>query len=331
MPSLKDVAAACGLSVTQVSRALNGKNDVSEATKQRVRQTAARIGYVKNMNAWMLSAGVNAPLAVIVCGLDHKNDDSSFVMQTIQGIYTYAGEAGRQVVVHFVDKSPQSYEDYCRQHGLNGVIMLNMDYDDPAFQSLTGGTFPCVAIDVPIEGENKGCVIVNNTYYATRAVSHLIERGRRTLAMMCGNRHSMVEIERRSGYELALTRAGLAPDEDLLVYGNFDYETARLQTQQLMQRRPDVDAFFCASDLMALGVINALRQLHFKVPKQVAVFGFDGVPLGEYARPALSTIRQDNRKKGYQAARLLCSILAGEPTDTTTLVVPCEVCVRASS
>ena len=96
-----------------------------------------------------------------------------------------------------------------------------------------------------------------------------------------------------------------------------------------MEKEPRIDGFFCASDLMALGVINALRGQHIKIPKQISVFGFDGLLSSEYARPKLSTIRQNQKYKGFLAARMLTDILGNEACEPT-VIVPCEVCLRES-
>lgn len=324
-----DVARACGLSVSQTSRALNGRQDVSEETKRRVSQTAAAMGYVKNLTAQTLSAKTPMQLAVVVTGVSEQTENSSFFFGIMQGVNSFANQNGYETVVYMMEKSPECFETYCRQRGAGGMILMNADYDEPAVKKVAEGNFPCVFIDIPYTGERKGCVIVNNAYYSRLAVEHMVKRGRKRIAMITGSGHSIVEKEREEGYMQALRQAGLTIKPEWIVKGDFRYDMAHEQAVRLMEKEPKIDGFFCASDLMALGVINALRGQHIKIPKQISVFGFDGLLSSEYARPKLSTIRQNQKYKGFLAARMLADILGNEAYEPT-VVVPCEVCLRES-
>ncbi|MEG0754518.1 MAG: LacI family DNA-binding transcriptional regulator [Angelakisella sp.] len=329
MIGLKDVAQACGLSVTQVSRALNGKSDVSLATRERVERVAAQIGYVKNLTAQSLSSKQSNQLAVIIRGLDGKRESTSFVIDAIRGINAFARQNGYETVVHFIEEIPESYESYCRQRGVGGMMLFNVNFNDESFIRLQESSFPCVGIDMAMSGENKGCVIVNNAYYTTLAMQQLIKRGRKKIALIAGDPGAFVTIERQSGYEMALRQAGMEPDPKLMGCGEFRLEDARSETLRLMKESPDIDGFFCMSDLMAIGTIDALNSLGYKLPEQVSIFGFDGLPLTDYIHPVLSTIKQDHIKKGYHAARLLTQIMRGEQ-DERTVVLPCELWLRES-
>lgn len=329
MVKLVDVANACGLSVSQTSRALNGKPDVSEETKRLVSQTAAAMGYVKNLTAQNLSAKKATQLAVVLTGVSEQTENSAFFFGIVQGVNSFANQNGYETVIYIMEKSPECFETYCRQRGAGGLILMNADYDEPAVKRLEEGEFPCVFIDIPCTGVKKGCVVVNNAYYSRIAVEQMIRRGRKRIAMITGSGHSIVEKEREEGYARALSQAGLTVRPEWIVKGEFRYDMAHEQAVRLMEKEPRIDGFFCASDLMALGAMNALRTQHYKVPKQVSVFGFDGLLSSEYARPRLSTIRQNQKYKGYLAARMLTEILADEPYEPT-ITVPCEVCLRES-
>lgn len=329
MVGLKEVALACGLSVTQVSRALNGRSDVSSATKARVEKVAAEIGYVKNLTAQSLSSKQSNQLAVIIRGLDGKRESTSFVIDAIRGVNAFARQNHYETVVHFIEEIPDSYESYCRQRGVGGMLLFNVNFNDAAFIALQQSDFPCVGIDMPMQGENKGCVIVNNAYYAALGVQQLVKRGRKRIALLCGDCNAFVAIERRAGYETAILQAGLELDPSLYGYGEFTLEDARSETLRLMEEHPDIDGFFCMSDLMAIGTIDALKSLHYSLPEQISIFGFDGLDLTDYIQPVLSTVKQDHIKKGYQAARLLTQIMRGEQEERT-VTLPCELWLRDS-
>jgi LacI family transcriptional regulator len=331
MVSLKDVAAECGLSVTQVSAALNDRDDVSKETKEIVKEVAAKLGYVKNIYAQILVTQNSNQLAAIINDIDKdKNSEPSIIYNIIKGINRYAIKHGYEAVIHLNEEPKLSYLDFCKQRGIKGVILFGVNYGDETFKTIIGSDFPCVVIDIPIEGQNKGCVVINNIYYAMKATEYLISIGRKRIAMLSGHGRSIVELERRMGYEAALKKNGLSVDKELIVNANFDLEQACIETKKLIEAHPDIDGIFCASDFMALGAINALQKLEKKVPEDIALFGFDGITLGEYSAPKLSTVKQDNMEKGYQAAKLLCDILNNRIKERT-VVIPCQVIIRGSS
>ncbi|MEG1458659.1 MAG: LacI family DNA-binding transcriptional regulator [Acetivibrio sp.] len=330
MVSLKEVAIACGLSLTQTSRALNNHKDVSEKTKQRVKETAEQLGYVKNINAQILATKESKQLAVMVYGMDKdKNAEQSITFNLIKGVNRYAKEKGYEAVVYFIEDENVSYLDFAIQRGINGIILFGVNYEDKNFKQIIASDFPCVVIDIPVDGEKKGSVVVNNLYYSMMATNCLIERGRKKIAMLCGHGQSMVDVERRAGYEMALKNNQRKVEENLIVLADFDTEKAYEKTRELMEKYPDIDGFFCASDSMALGAVNALKDKGYQVPEDVSIFGFDGIALGEYVTPSLSTIQQDNLKKGYAAAKLLYEILHGEK-ERENVVVPCDIILRES-
>ncbi len=331
MVGLKDIAAACGLSVTQVSRALNDNDDVSEKTKIRVREVANQLGYVKNINARILATKDSNQLAVIINGIDNdENSEPSITYNIMKGINHYAREHNYEAVIYLNEKDDLAYESFCRQRGIKGVIIFGANYEDSTFQALLHSNFPFVAIDNSVEGENKGCVIINNVYYSMVATEHLIQCGRRNIAMLSGHGHSLVEVERRSGYEAALSKNGICVDSSLIVNADFDTHKAYLVTKELIKNHPNIDGIFCASDFMALGALKAIKELNLRVPHDISVFGFDGILLGEYSTPPLSTIKQNNFMKGYQAARILHDIFE-KRNQERSVVVSCDVVLREST
>lgn len=330
MINLKDIANACGVSMTQVSRALNDRDDVSEKTKILVRETAEKLGYVKNINAQILATKESNQIALMIYGIDmDKNSEPSIIYNIIKGVNNYAKENGLEAVVYLNEDSEISYLKFCKQRGITGIILFGVNYEDHSFKEIIASDFPCVVIDIPIEGKNKGSVIVNNIYYSMEATKAILKQGRKRVAMMCGHGHSMVDVERKAGYKMALENEGMSVDEEIVVFGDFDSEHAYETTLELFEKHSDIDGIYCASDFMALGTINALKDMGKKVPEDVSVFGFDGIMMGEFVTPTLSTIKQDNFKKGYFAGKLLRNILKGE-VESNTIVVPCEIIHRES-
>lgn len=330
MVNLKDIARECGISMTQVSRALNDRKDVSEKTKILVRETAQRLGYVKNINAQILATKESNQIALMIYGVDEdKNSEPSIIYNIIKGVNHFAKENGLEAVVYLNEDPQISYLSFCQQRGITGIILFGVNYEDQSFKEIIASDFPCVVIDIPVEGKNKGSIVVNNIYYSMEATNHIIKKGCKKIAMMCGHGHSMVDVERKAGYKMALEQHNIPMDEELIVFGDFDSAKAYETAKELFHKHPEIDGLYCASDFMALGAINALKEMGRRIPQDVAVFGFDGVMMGEFVTPSLSTIKQNNFKKGHLAAKLLRNILKGE-IETNTVVVPCEVVLRES-
>lgn len=332
MVKLKDIAEHCGISITQVSRALSNQDDVSDETKKRVRLAAEKMGYVKNITAQRLAMKQSNQIAVILQGLEEDENEFStnILSKTIKGINKFSLSVDYEPIIHLVDKKDFSHMDFCRQRGISGAILTGVKFDDPNFGKLIKTDFPCVALDVSIEGTNKGCVIVNNCYYSMEVVKRLNQKGRRKIAYINGHEHAMVSMERKMGYQMGLASCGITYDESLVVNGDFDYLRAYEITVELMKKNPLIDGIFCASDLMAMGSLKALQEMGIKVPDTVALFGFDGIPLTQFVTPTISTVHQDDVKKGYCAAKLLYEIL-NHKNEVNTIVVPCEIIERQSS
>ncbi len=329
MITLKDVARACGMSVTQVSRALNDYDDVSLKTREMVKEKAREMGYVKNLTAKSLSAKQQRQIAVLVIGLGYRDEFSAFVIDTIMGVNRFASENGYEMVVHFIDQAPDSYEAFCRQRGIGGVIILNVDYLHESYNRLLLSDFPAVCVDALLEGTNKGCVVVDDEKYAKEAVLRLAGAGLKKIALVSGDAESYTTICRRRGYEAALREAGLPFDPELVTFSDYRCFRAMEDVSALVARRPDIDGIFCMSDYMALGALNALNDLGVDVPGRVSLIGYDGLNLTEYTQPAIASVRQDHSAKGYAGAKMICDMLNGTQKEDR-VTIPCELIERAS-
>lgn len=329
MVTLKDVARECGMSVTQVSRALNDYDDVSLKTREMVKKTAREMGYVKNLTAKSLSAKQQRQIAVLVIGLGYIDEYSPFVIDTIMGVNRFASENGYEMVVHFIDSAPDSYEAFCKQRGIGGVIILRIDYLQASYNQLLLSDFPAVCVDAPLVGINKGCIVVDDEGEAKKAVLRLAAAGCKKIALVSGEAGSYTTICRRQGYEAALAEAGLGFDPELVVTSDYRCAKAREDVSALVGRRPDIDGIFCMSDYMALGALNALHDLRIDVPGRISLIGYDGLNLTEYAQPAIASVKQDHSAKGYAGARMICDMLNGEQKENR-VTIPCELIERAS-
>ena len=170
---------------------------------------------------------------------------------------------------------------------------------------------------------------VDNRGGAERATRYLIESGRTTVATVAGPQDMTVGADRLFGYWHAMTAADRA-DRSLVVFGDFGQSSGEHATARLLERRPDVDAIFVASDLMAVGVLRALYRAGRRVPEDVAVVGFDDLPLGRRTDPSLTTVRQPVEEMGARMVRELLATINGRTTPRS-VVLQTELVVRQST
>ncbi len=327
--TLKDVAKAANMSVTQVSRALNNHDDVSEETKLRIQTLANEMGYVKNITAKKLAMQETREVVLVLKGFEDPSNmvEYNSIYPMLFGANKVISEAEQELVVHIFPDSIKSYVSYCMNKGIDKAIFSGFDYDDERLKELVDSKITCVFVDIPIEGEKKGCVITNNTMYSTQAVEALLESGKENIAMISGTSHAIVSIEREAGYKIALSKK--KKEAYNILSGDFDKKKAKEITVEMLNNHPEIDGFFCASDYMALGCIEGIESLGKRVPEDVGVIGFDNIPISRYTKPTLSTVAQDDIKKGYEAAKLLMKLDKGEATNKT-VVLECEVIKRDS-
>ena len=332
MVKLKDVAKAAGMSVTQVSRALNDYDDVNEETKLRIKAVAKELGYVKNTTAQKLATGTSNQVALVIKGLDNESNfvEYNSIYPILCGINAYISTLPYEIVIYILQEKIHSYLDYFNDKGIKNAILFGFNYDDEGFEELINSSLCCVCIDIPIEGDNKGCVITNNTFYSTQIVDHMFKSGKEHIAMINGTPHAIVSMEREAGYRVALQKNKKVVDDTLILNGEFQESIAHDLTLELIEKHPEVDAIFCASDYMAVGCMTAIKSLGKRIPEDIAVAGFDDVPLARYVAPALSTVSQDDYKKGYTSAELIISLMKNEAA-TKTILMNCDIKIRQST
>lgn len=332
MVTIKDIAKAAKVSVTTVSRALNNYDDVNIETKARIHQIAKDLGYVPNKAAQNLVKTKSNTLAIILSGLEKEGGKDNIVYQLLAGMYQYAETINYEVALFTTSSAHQkekSYVRFCREHHIAGAVLNGIRLDDPYLKELVSSELPCVLIDIHESGENVSAVSIDNVRASEEAVTYLIEKGHTNIAMVNGRKAAQVSMDRLAGYKRALTNKGMAVNEALIVSGRFLEPEAYDVFKALIQTHPEITAVFCASDMMAMGVYRAAKDLGLKIPEDLSVVGFDDVPIAAYASPPLTTVSQDFFLMGYEAGKQLMSMIEGN-TENKTIVLPHKLLVRKS-
>jgi DNA-binding LacI/PurR family transcriptional regulator len=332
-PTLEEVAARAGVGRGTVSRVVNGSPQVSERTRVRVMRAVDELGYVPNMAARALVTRRSGAIALVISEPEERIFGEPFFAGVVRGITTVVGEASRQLVLALVQTREQvdRLDTYLTPQHVDGVLMLSAHDADTLPSRIQGRGLPIVFCGRPGQMGEMSYVDVDNTGGARDAVTHLVSSGRGVVALIAGPQDMIAGRDRLEGYRQALAAAGRELDETLVEFGDFSETSGASAMTALLERRPDIDAVFAASDLMALGALRVLREAGRKVPEDVALVGFDDGPLAAVANPPLTTVHQPMEQLGREmATMLLAQISAGGVSAPEQRVLDTTLVERAS-
>lgn len=332
-PTLADVAHTAGVSLATASRVLSGFRHVRPETRRQVEAAVLSLGYVRQRAARASGAGHTGSVAVAVCEDGARLFGDPYFSRILRGISQALAAADRHVVLLMTEP--------VRNGGSPAIRHLCGDYVDGAVIVSMHARHADVLerIEVPTvvaarppcpDPERYSYVDVNNHGGARRAVRHLIDAGRTRIATVAGPKDMTAGVDRLAGYRDALTDFGRY-DPGLVVHGDFGLVSGEHAALRLLDRRPDLDAIFVASDLMAVGALRALRRAGRRVPEDVAVIGFDDAPVARTTEPPLTTVRQSVEELGARAARELLGLIEGTVMQPGRIVLDTELVLRKSS
>ncbi|MBB6637951.1 LacI family DNA-binding transcriptional regulator [Cohnella thailandensis] len=334
MATIKDIARKAGVSVTTVSRALNGYDDVSETTRKKIKQVAEELSYSPNAVARSLVSKKTRTIGLIISDINRAGAKDAFAYEVLCGINDRAGDLNYDLLLFSTNPSKQmekSYTALCKERNVEGAIISGLRLDDPYLQEVIDqNSFPCVLIDIPRTGDNVAYIASDSRAGAAMAVQHLLDGGHREIAMINGHNQAFVSKERLDGYKDALAKAGVPFRQELVYDGAFTEDGGAEAMYQILLRHPETTAVFCASDLMALGAMRTLERMGRRVPEDMSVVGFDDISIAAYCSPKLTTIRQDKYEMGYRGAQLLIDML-DDRTDSRKVILGNQLIVREST
>lgn len=329
--TINDVAEAAGVSRGTVSRVLNGSPRVSPEARQAVERAIKKTNYRANPHARSLASGRNDAIAVLLTRPNAQLFEDPTFSLLLQGISD--GLAGTDLSLVLLvagneDERRRAARFIDPTH-IDGVIRLSPLIDDPMLEVISRAGVPsvvCGKLDQRTRPDRLWSVTTTDEDGAEQATRHLVEQGARRIAMIAGPLDAPGSEDRVRGYRSVL---GEAYDHDLVEHGDYDRDSGRLAMARLLDRHPEIDAVFCASDRMALGAMELLRHRGLRVPDDVLVVGFDGHEIGTTSQPTLTTVHQPIRQIGRAAVQMLVSALAGE--DPGDRLFPAHLVVRDSS
>jgi LacI family transcriptional regulator len=329
MTTIRDVAREAGVSVATVSRVINSKGIVSPTTAERVREAVRRLAYVPHGGARSLTTRQTRIVGVVL-----PDTHGEFFSELIRGIDRVARTDGYHVLVSGSHSDLDETEAVLQAlHGrVDGLILM---MPGPGCGRLLGSVprrCPTVLLNDAGRSHAHDSLRVDNRTGSRLAIDHLVERGHRRIALIGGPEDNLDALERREGYRQALAAHGIEPDRRLELDGAFTERSGFAAGTALARFDPRPTAVFAANDAMAVGCLAALRQAEVEVPAEVAVVGFDDIPIARYVKPALTTVRAPIAEVGSRAmARLLEVVRDHRPAGGLHEVVTPTLVIREST
>jgi len=334
MTRIDDVARLAGVSTATVSRALRGLPTVSEATRTRVLDAAARLGYIASPSASRLAGGKTRSVAVVVPRITRW-----FFSTVVEAAEDTLQEAGYDLLLYNLGGREHTWQRLLQTANLHkrvdAVMLIATPLRPDDFAAISSLALPGVTVSSGTEVPGWPSIRIDDVAAAWTATTHLLGLGHRRIAHISGNSTDELAVtthlDRRRGYHDALRAAGVGPDPGLDVEADFTINGGGRATTDLLRRGVTPTAIFAACDEMALGAIAALRQAGLRVPADVSVIGVDDHEMAQVV--GLTTVAQSAVEQGRLAARTLLGPLRGgrEPAGARPVVLPTRLVVREST
>jgi len=324
----RDIAALAGVSQTTVSRVLSGAQHVSEATRSRVLAILEETGYVPNTAARVMRTRSSGIIGVVVARVT-----SPFYPEILDHLAEAIAAQGRLMSVWVSDAAEEAEAlEAIDHHSVDGFLYMTASSDSRSLRSALRRDAPTVLVNRPLPGVACDQVVADSHGGGAAIARHMLDGGRRRIAMIGGPRELPIVSERENGFLAELRRAGQRCPAELRVGGELSYRDGRRGMAALLEREPSPDAVFCVNDVVAMGAVDEARANGVGVPEDVWVAGFDGIQMAGWSAYSLTTVRQPMAEMATRAVEFLVERIEGTaPADFREVRLPGELIVRAST
>ncbi len=329
--TLEEVARLAGVSRATVSRVVNAPDSVSPEFRTRVQKVIEETGYQPNMAARTLASRRSKIIGLLIPSVTQFLFADPYFPILIEGISRACNLNDFTLALflfHTADEQDRIYQRALGIGLLDGLIVTADKIIDPLIPELIARQIPAVYVGRPPDASRTSYVDVDNVSGAYLAASHLMRLGYQRIATITGPQNSTVGIDRRQGYVKALQERGREIDEKMMIEGDFSRDSGYTAMRRLLPHHPD--AVFVATDTMAFGAMQAIKDAGLRIPEDIAVVGFDDLPAAALADPPLTTIRQPVRHNGMLAVQTLIELLQTAPQPPRHIILPTELVIRQS-
>ncbi len=316
MVTIYDIAKHCGVTGATVSKALNNNSGVSEKTREYIKDTAKQLGYLPNAQARSLATKRSKNIGVLFYddtkyGLTHQ-----FFSQVLESLRYEVEEKGYDLFFIAVNsiEFKHAYYEHCRHKGIDGAVIVSVDFDDEQVLKLVNSEIPVVLIDKMVEGKTS---ILSKNYEGTKKAIHYLHRcGHSNIGFVHGQPVSnMVTDERIKGFYQGMAECGLEVEEKWIKTGQYySYEVVKHVVMEMLTQKNRPSVLLMPDDYAALGAYKAISELGLRIPEDISLVGHDGLELTEILTPTLTTIAQNPREIGRKAGEQIVRLIeSGNP------------------
>lgn len=329
--TLKTIAEEAGVSITTVSRALAGYDDVNEETRRRIVAIAERLGYQPNLTARHLRSKQTSTIGMVVPRTQHFSDP--FFMELLAGVGRRASEHGYDLLLSAQMQGEEELKAYHRMVAggrVDGMVIARILNNDPRIEYLQNSRHPFVTFGHSEEATYP-YIDVDGAEGMVQLVAHLVDGGHHRIGLIASPDDLVFTAQRFAGYRRALLQFDLAYDEALIVYGDLTQPGGKHGAEQLLALPSPPTAIIAFNDQMALGAMMAVQEAGRRVGPDIAIAGFDDIPAARISNPPLTTIQQPIYGIGFRLVNMLIQLIHNEPIDETQILIKPELIVRAST
>jgi LacI family transcriptional regulator len=330
--TLRDVAKESGLSVTTVSRALNGHDDVAAETKLLVKQIADALGYSPNLSARRLKMQ-RAHAVGLILPNDELRFSDPFFSELFSGIVEQSALFGLELNVTTAVNVAQAelYLNFIRGGRVDGFILVRLQQEDERVALLQQHDFPFVAFGRMSPTDTFPLIDEDGEFGIRQVIDHLVELGHTRIACIAEPAELMKSHQRVAGYLSGLAAWGLPADPELVIHGQFRQRSGRICGHHLLGLDNPPTAIVAVNDMLALGAMKAAQELDLVIGRDVSITGFDDIPIAEYAHPPLTTVHQPAHEMGMMLCDKLHNAINGKAIADPQTVFRPKLVVRQST
>lgn len=327
MATIRDVARIAGVSVASASRAFNGHDNVSPSLRTRVEQAAHKLNYVPHSGARSLTRRTSDAIGVVLPDLFGE-----YFSELVRGIDRVAHAHGKQLLLGNMHGNPHEAAQAVRamRGRVDGLLVMTPDNAREQLSDALSPALPAVLLNCHEPTPGISSVGIDNEGAARTMTRHLASCGYRRIAFVSGPRANRDSMARQAGFRSALTEA-TGERDPIVIPGDYSEASGAEAARLLIAGRLEVDAIFCANDMMAVGVCNVLADAGIAIGETVGVAGFDDIPIAHYVAPALTTMNVGIAGLGAAATEKLIALMSGADPAPETIIHTPQLIVRAST
>ncbi len=330
--TIRDVAAAAGVSAATVSYVLNGKKKVSEQTKNMILDVIKELEYVPDLNAKSLSVKDTKLIGIVVPQTEPGSTlmfRNNFYGEILGSIEYHARQYGYHVLVSATDVT-EDYLNLIRERNLDGVIIIGT-YQSEFFEQLRQLDIPVVMVDSYCTHNCFHEVRIDDQKSSYLATKYMLEAGHREVGFVCGLLHENGVMQKRfRGYQQALDEYHIPFKQEYVFEGNVDYDSGVEIAGKIVELRDKMTAVVASADMFAIGLMKGFYEAGIRVPQDISIMGFDDLDISAYMTPGLTTVRQEISLKGEYAVNLLVQNMADHGMEKVTEILPVRIVERDS-